>query len=42
MTIQKMACIRVKRCMERYDVAQLQQFIERNIIGGGLGALVIG
>src|SRR5215468_7733495 len=37
-----MACIRVKRCMERYNVAQLQQFIERKVIGSDLGTAVIG
>src|SRR3982074_1442949 len=37
-----MVCARVKWGMKRDNVAQLQQFIERNVIGSGLRAIVMG
>src|SRR3981081_1115513 len=42
LTIQEMVCVRVEWGMERDNVAQLQQFIERNVIGSGLRAIVMG
>src|ERR1700730_12262244 len=41
-TVQEMVRVRVERRMERYDVAQLQQFIEGHVIGSRLGVPVAG
>ena len=37
-----MVRVRVEWCMERDDIALLQQLIERHVLGGGLGATVMG
>ena len=40
--IEEMVRVRVERRVERDDVALLQQFVERNVVGGGLRPAVVG